>query len=205
LVTLDGERVVTARGFEVDDNRVRYHTDAGTLVAVRLGEIDFEATTAAEHARCRAEAKPARASTAAAAPGDDVEVPTARRDPVAEVIEAIVKLGVNRTRLEALAADPVVFRATIDAVVATAAELELRTREIERTHRLDTVGGMLAAAPAYDRLATFVRETAAREEDARIRAVLEDLAVSFDEVARLAAEDPERAIEEFRRQGATSP
>lgn len=194
LVTLDGERLETARGFAVDGNRVRYQNAAGTLVAVRLSEIDSEATTAAERHRCGAETH------------GDREAPRAtRRDPIAEVIEAIVKLGVNRTRLETLAADPVAFRATIDAVVSMAAELELRTREIERNHRLDTVGGMLTAAPAYRRLATLVRDTAAREEDPRIRAVLEDLAVSFDEVARLAAEDPERAIEEFRRQGTTPP
>jgi hypothetical protein len=93
----------------------------------------------------------------------------------------------------------------MDAVVAVAAELARRTREIDRSYRLATVGGMVAAAPAYRELAAFVRDTAQREPEGRIRGVLEDLAVAFDEVALLASEDPERAIEAFRRQAPAQP
>jgi hypothetical protein len=190
LVTRTGERIETERGFEVEGSRVRFLNPSGTLVAVRLSEIDVSATTAAELLRCGG-------SPAAAAA--DLE-PASPRDPLVEVIDAIVELGVQRGRLEALADEPEVFRVAIEAVVSVASELERRTRSIERTHRLDTVGGMIAAAPAYRELAGLVRSTATRYGDTRVRGVLEDLAIALDEVARLAAEEPERAIEEFRAQ-----
>jgi hypothetical protein len=201
LVTRDGTRLDTADGFEVDGGRMRYHNAGGTLIAVRLSEIDAGATVAAERRRCGHAASATGETTAAEAAAAGARPP----DPVTQVIEAIAELGVDRGRLEALSADPVAFRAAVDAVVEMATELERRTREIERTYRLDTVGGMIAAAPAYRRLPALVRESAAGVTDARIRAVLEDLAVAFDEVARLAAEEPERAIVEFQRQGVDPP
>jgi hypothetical protein len=190
-----GELLQTARGFEVDGSRVRYQNESGTLLAVRFAEIDRAATEAAERKRCPAAPGAPEAENEAAA-----AEPERARDPVEAVIDALVELGVVRSRLEALATDPAALRAAVDAVVAVATELERRTREIELTYRLDTVGGMIAAAPAYRNVASFAREAAAREPDARIGAVVGDLAAAFDEVARLAAEEPERAIEEFARQ-----
>jgi hypothetical protein len=193
LVTRTGEELTTTRGFEVDGSRVRYHGANGTLVAVRLSEIDISATETAERRRCPAQTDPEAAAAERAAQ-------SRQDDPVGQVIDALVELGVARTRLESLARDRAAFRAAVDAVVSVATELERRTREIEHAYRLDTVGGMLAAAPAYRELASFARAAAARESDPRIGAVIGDLATAFDEVARLAAEEPERAIEEFERQ-----
>jgi hypothetical protein len=205
LVTTAGERIVTAHGFELEGSRVRYHTESGTLVAVRSAEIDFAATATAERGRCTAASHPTGTSTpvarSGAGAGRDAEPARSPRD---RMVEALVELGVRRERLDALAPDPVAFREAVDAVVLVATELESRTREIERAYRLDTVGGMIAAAPAYRDLAAFVRAAGARYRDERIRAILEDLAVGLDEVARLAAHEPERAIEEFRRQAAPS-
>ena len=193
LVMKSGELLPTARGFEVEGSRVRYQNESGTLLAVRLAEIDEPATAAAERTRC-----PADPGTTAT--GDGRAVAPVRRDPVEQLIDALVELGVVRARLEAMATDPELLRAAVDAVVSVATELERRTREIELAYRLDTVGGMIAAAPAYREVAAFAREAAARESDPRIGAVIGDLAAAFDEVARLAAEEPERAIEEFDRQ-----
>jgi hypothetical protein len=205
LVTHAGETIRTARGFEADGTRVRYHSESGTLVAVRRSEIDVVATQAAERIRCTDVLEDGISARGAAGSTQRQPTETSRPDPVGAAIDAIVELGVGRAKLEALAKDPPVFRAALDAVVAVAGELERRTREIERSYRLDTVGGMVAAAPAYRELAAFVRETAQREPEARIRSVLEDLAVAFDEVALLASEDPERAIEAFRRQAPGQP
>jgi hypothetical protein len=198
LVTRSGELLVTARGFETDGARVRYQNENGTLVAVRLAEIDEAATEEAERRRCPEDA------VAAPAEGTRELARVQRpRDPVTEVIDALVELGVSRTKLETLATDRAALRAAVDAVVAVATELERRTREIELTYRLDTVGGMVAAAPAYRQVAEYARTEAKREQDPRIAAVIGDLATAFDEVARLAAAEPERAIEEFARQRPT--
>jgi hypothetical protein len=205
LVTREGETIQTARGFEIEGTRVRYLSESGTLVAVRRSEIDIVATEVAERIRCADVIYGETSARGTAGPTQHRPAGTSRRDPVGEAIDAIVELGVGRAKLEALAKDPPAFRAAVDAVVAVAGELERRTREIELSYRLDTVGGMVAAAPAYRQLAAFVRETARGEPEGRIRGVLEDLAVAFDEVALLASEDPERAIEAFRRQAPGQP
>ncbi len=239
LVTKSGQKIEMEGTYEIDGRRVLYRQLSGNLTAIRLSEVDLDATEAANRApvvgkpvynahkdnpnwilqaQQRVDGEPVlvlgegdrehrevvEAMTELVREmGSSMEEAFGAFDANGEMNEVFDQMGSAMGGAMEEAANS--MGSMMGAMLELSMELETKMQGFEKRHDLRTESGMREAAPEISEMASHVRSRAGSESDPAVRQMLDEMASSFDEAARLAREQPAQAAASFRKTGTLNP
>lgn len=195
LVTRAGERIETDGPWKIDGQRVVYRLPSGALTAIRLEEVDLEATKAA--ALRREEPKRREEPEITQATPDTA-------DPILILRNGSTKGSVGMSPAhspEHQTLDPYKKRTLAERLQTLGQPLAGKVAKslatIDAEHNLASTRGIQDAAADLEAVADTLRQYAPRNNP-RARLLAYETAKLIDEVARLAWENPRQAIDRFR-------
>jgi hypothetical protein len=220
LITKDGQRIKTDGAPRIEGRRVLYHNETGNLSAIRLSEVDLEATDRANSAGEATHTVEVNTPDAPS-PGNDIEnyirshrqldgeeQPTTLVEPMepappeAEALdEAMEEMGeaMAEAMAEAMGAAAESMGEMMGGVLELGLQLEQEFGDLESRYDLHTAQGMAGAAPELERMAELVKRRA-EAATPELREMYAGLATTMREMAQLARTDPAAAARRYREQ-----